>query len=155
MTVAVRSDTLDEIDETFTVRLSNPSNATITDGVGLGTITDDDAPSGLSVNDVTITEGNSGTVAATFTVSLDVPNGHEVTRVDYATADRSAAAGSDYVAASGELIFAGGETTKAVTVTVNGDLLEEVNETYVLDLFSPDNATVVDGQGLGTITKVE
>ena len=61
----MRGDLLDEIDETYIVNLSGPVNATIDDGQGLGTITDDDAPPALSVNDVAITEGNTGTVTRT------------------------------------------------------------------------------------------
>ena len=92
--VQVNGDTLDEIDETFDVRLSKPDERNDSrDGIGLGTITDDDPLPGLSVNDVTVAEGNSGTVAATFTVSLTVSSGREVT-VGYATADGSAAAGA-------------------------------------------------------------
>ena len=99
-TVQTIGDTLDEVDETFAVNLADPVNATIADGQGLGTITDDDAPPTISVGDVTVTEGNSGTVAATFTVSLNVPSGRGVT-VDYATANGTATAPADYQAASG------------------------------------------------------
>ena len=95
VTVSVKGDMLDENDEMFTVRLSDPTNATIADGTGVGTINDDDALPGLSVNDVTVTEGDAGTVAAAFTVSLDAPSGRDVT-VAYAAVDGSATAGSDY-----------------------------------------------------------
>ena len=67
----VNGDQLDEANETYFVNLSNPTNATISDGQGLGTITDDDPPPSLSVDDVTVTEGNAGEVNATFTVSLN------------------------------------------------------------------------------------
>ena len=59
MTVQVRGDLLDEPDENYYVNLSGPANATIDDGQGEGTITDDDGPPALSINDVTITEGDS------------------------------------------------------------------------------------------------
>ncbi len=145
------NDLLDESDETFLVNLTAPQNATILDGQALGTITDNDPFPTLAVDDVTVLEGDSGTVDATFTVRLNVPSGREVT-VNYATANGSAVAPGDYAPASGPLAFAPGETTKSVTVTVNGDLLDEANETFFVNLTSPTNATFLDNQGLGTIT---
>ena len=73
MTVLVNGDLLDEANETFFVNLSNPSNVTIADGQGVGTITDNDPLPTVSVNDVTVTEGNGGTVAATFTLTPQRP----------------------------------------------------------------------------------
>ena len=64
-------DTLDEVDETFTVNLANPTNATVSDGTGLGTITDNDATPTLSISDVTVNEG-SGTAIFTVTDPLRV-----------------------------------------------------------------------------------
>ena len=92
----------DELDEIFTVTLSTAVNATLLDGQGLGTITDDDGFPSLSINDVTVTEANGGTVNAVFTVSLSNASGQPVT-VDYATADGTAVAGADYTSASGTL----------------------------------------------------
>src|SRR5262249_14659846 len=100
---------------------------------GRGTILDDDAPPALSIGDVAVTEGDSGTTDATFTVSLSAASGKTVT-VDYATADGSAAAGDDYTAASGTLTFAPGETSKTVTVSVIGDRIDEDDETFVVNL---------------------
>ncbi len=99
MTVPVVNDLLDEDDETFLVNLTNPQHATITDAQAQGTITDNDPTPALSVDDVTVAEGDSGTVAANFTVSLNVPSGRPVT-VDYATANGTAIAPGDYVAAA-------------------------------------------------------
>jgi ribosomal protein L35AE/L33A/disulfide oxidoreductase YuzD len=151
LTVTVNGDLLDEIDETFTVSLSDPVNAAIADGIGLGTITDNDPPPGLSVNDATVAEGDAGTVTATFTVSLNAPSGRALS-VDYATADQTATAPADYTAATGTLSFAAGETSKTVPVTVKADLLDEVNETFLLNLSTPSNAVIADGTGVGTIT---
>ena len=150
VTVIVAGDSLDEIDETFNLNLSNAVNAAIADGSGLGTILDNDALPIVNVNDVTVTESDSGTVDATFTVSLNTPSGRALS-VDYATANNTATAPADYTAVSGSLNFAAGETTKTVTVLVNGDLLDEVNETYFLNLANPTNATI-GGSGTGTIT---
>ena len=108
--VLVNGDQLDEIDETFTLNLANPVNVSIADGNGLGTITDDDPLPALAIADVTVTEGDSGTVAATFAVNLSAQSGRAVT-VNYATADGTAIAPGDYVAASGTLNFAAGQTT--------------------------------------------
>ena len=151
VTVLVNGDTLDEAAETFRLNLSNATNATLADPQGTGTIADDDPLVALSVNDASVLEGNSGTVSATFTVSLSLASGQTVT-VNYATADGTATAPSDYTAASGTLSFSPGQTTRTVTVLVNGDTLDESTETYFLNLSNPGNATIADGQGLGTIT---
>ena len=79
---------------------------------------------------MTVDEGNAArTAVATFTVSLNAPSGRDVT-VDYATANGTATAPADYTATNGTLTFTPGQTTKTVTVTVNGDHLDEANETY-------------------------
>ena len=96
-----------------------------------------DAPS-LSINDVTVTEGNTGTVVAEFTVTLSAAFSQPVT-VHYATADGSAKAGSDYQAASGTLTFAPGDPlTQTVSVLVNGDRLGEANEGFSVRLKQSD-----------------
>src|SRR6184192_2429001 len=97
----------------------------------------------LSIGDATVVEGSSGTVAATFQVGLSAPVPQTVT-VDYATADGTATAPSDYTAKSGTLTFAPGETTKNVTVLVNGDLLPESDETFSVNLSNAGNATIAD-----------
>ena len=150
--VAVNGDVLDEPDETFLVTLSNSINATIADAQGVGTIIDDDAAPTLSINDVSVTEGDAGTVAATFTVSLSSPSASTVT-VDVATvAGGTAAAGSDYTPLPATtLTFAPGTRSTQVTVNVLGDLLDEPDETFLVALVQPVNATIADGQGVGTI----
>ncbi|WP_225205540.1 beta strand repeat-containing protein [Novosphingobium huizhouense] len=105
----------------------------------------------LSVNSVSVAEGNSGTRTLTFTVTLSSASVQTVT-VNYATADGTATAGSDYVAASGTLTFAPGETTKTVAITVNGDLAVEANETFTLQLSNAVNGTISGSTGTGTIT---
>ncbi len=105
----------------------------------------------LSVNDVSVTEGNTGTTGASFTVSLSVASSETVT-VNWATADGNATAGSDHTAAGGSLTFAPGETSKTVTVAVQGDTTDEPGETFFVNLSNPSGATIGDGQGAGTIT---
>src|SRR6185369_6375356 len=91
ITVPITDDLLDELDEDFTVSLANPTNATIADAVGVGTIVDNDATPSLSIDDVTVNE-NAGT--ATFTVTLSAASGQSVS-VNYSMSDGSAGAG-DY-----------------------------------------------------------
>jgi hypothetical protein len=106
----------------------------------------------LTINDATVTEGNTGTVNATFTVTLNPASSGSVT-IGFTTADGSAVSSSDYAAASGTLAFAAGETTKTITVTINGDTSAESNETFFVNLSgATGDATIGDGQGLGTIT---
>jgi len=71
--------------------------------------------------------------------------------VNYATADGTATAGSDYQSMSGTLTFAPGETSKTITVQVIGDRLAEPNETFTVNLRNPTNANIGNGQGVGTI----
>ncbi|RME70388.1 MAG: hypothetical protein D6784_16805, partial [Chloroflexi bacterium] len=105
----------------------------------------------LAINDVTVTEGDSGTTNAVFTVTLSPASAQTVT-VNYSTADNTATtADNDYVAASGVLTFAPGVTTQPITVTVNGDVKSESTETFRVLLSSPTNATIADGEGIGTI----
>ncbi|MFN9398502.1 MAG: beta strand repeat-containing protein, partial [Dolichospermum sp.] len=107
----------------------------------------------LSINDVTLTEGNSGTKNATFTVTLSGETFQPVT-VNYATANGTATAGSDYTATTGTLIFNvnPGETSKQITVSVLGDSLFEANETFFVNLSNATNASIADAQAQGTIT---
>jgi len=152
ITVNVVGDTNVEPNETFTVNLSSPSNATIATGTGTGTIVNDDAVSlpALSINNVSQNEGNSGTTAFTFTVTLSAVSASTVT-VNFATADGTASAGSDYAATSGVLTFAPGVTTQTVTVNVTGDTTPEANETFFVNLSGAANATIATAQGTGTI----
>lgn len=150
LTVSVIGDTINEPDETFFVRLSSPSNATIADGEGVGTIRNDDNLPSLSIADASVVEGNSGTTNAAFVVTLSAPSGETVT-VHYATSNGTAKAGSDYQVTSGTLTFNLGETTKTILVPVIGDRRKEPDETFFVTLSSPSNANVVRAVGLGTI----
>jgi subtilisin family serine protease/subtilisin-like proprotein convertase family protein len=149
--VTVVGDRLDEANETFLVVLSNAVGALIADDRGTGTVTDDDATPSVSVTDVVIAEGNTGTKSVTFVVTLSEPSGQGVT-VHYATADGTASAtGGDYVARTGSFTFNAGAVSQAVTVTLNGDMAAESNETFVLNLTGVTNGTLADGQGVATI----
>ena len=111
-------------------------------------------PVTLSINDVSVAEGNSGTTTAKFTVTLSAPAVQTVT-VAYATADGTANAGSDYVARSGSLTFAPGRTSQTISVLVNGDRDIEPSETFFVNLTGPVGATLARSQGTGTIVSDE
>ena len=105
----------------------------------------------LSLNDLSATEGDVGTKAFDFTVTLSGASNQTVT-VNYATANGTATtADSDYQSNSGTLTFNAGVTTKTITVLVNGDQKFEPNETFFVNLSNPGNATISDNQGVGTI----
>ena len=153
ISVTINGDTTVEADETYFVKLLSATNGgTIVKSQGVGTITNDDATAAgvgnISINDVTIAEGNSGTKVATFTVS----HTGGAFSVNYATANSTATAGSDYLAASGTLSFADGTSTQTVSVTINGDTIYEPNETFFLNLTGATNGgTIARSQGVGTI----
>jgi hypothetical protein len=151
VTVTINGDTLDELNETFTVDLSNPSNGTILDAQGVGTITDDDPPPSISISDATITEGDAGTTNATFTVSLSAVSGLPVS-VDFATVDGTATQPGDYTLTAGTLVIPANTPSAPIMVPVVGDLVIEGNETFTVDIFTPVNATIADGSATGTIT---
>jgi spore coat protein A len=104
----------------------------------------------LTISDASVAEGDTGTVTATFVVDLLAPSGQTV-MVDYTTADGSATAPSDYIATSGMLMFAPGDTSRTVTVQVVGDLDYESDETFRVILGNAMNAVLADSEGVGTI----
>ncbi|MFO1084224.1 MAG: Calx-beta domain-containing protein [Reyranellaceae bacterium] len=146
-------DSTVEANETLSVLLSSAAGATIADGTGAGTITNDDAaplPT-LALGDASFAEGSAASPGSgTFTVTLSAASSSTVT-VKYATTDGTAVAGSDYIAQSGTLTFAAGETQKTIKVTAIGDAAIEANETFSIALSSASGATIADGTGAGTI----
>lgn len=152
ITVNVTGDTLAEPDETFTIALTNPTGgATISDAEGLGTILNDDGVPMILIGDLAQSEGNGGATLFTFTVTLSEPSASPIT-VDFATADGTATAGTDYTATSGTLTFIPGDTSETITVTVAGDTVSEPDETFFVNLGNATNATIGDAQATGTIT---
>jgi hypothetical protein len=148
ITVLVNGDRLGETNEAFLVNLSS-TNATMSDGQGLGTIVDDEPR--ISSSDVTRKEGNGNTTLFVFTVTLSATYDVPVT-VSFATANGTATtADNDYVATSGTLTFAPGETTKTVTIVIKGDKKKEANETFSVDLSGAVNALLSRDRGIGTI----
>ena len=104
----------------------------------------------LSINDVSLLEGNSGTTNAAFTVSLSAPAAQTVA-VNYATSNQTALAGRDYVAASGTLAFAPGVTSRTILVPVIGNTLNEPDKTFLVTLSNPSNAGLARSQATGRI----
>jgi hypothetical protein len=105
----------------------------------------------IAIDDVTVTEGNAGTVSADFTVRMSSAATQAVT-VSYATANGTATAPSDFTAASGVVTFAAGLTTRTVSVQVVGDTAIEPDETFTVNLTNASGATLADAQATGTIS---
>ena len=154
--VTVLPDARDEVDETFHLDLSSAVGATLADSRGTATITDDDAPPSIAVNDVSLDEPDSSNQLVRFEVSLSAPSGKQVT-VDFATANGTAAYGSqgsgDYFRRLPSTVtFAPGQTSRTVDVWVLADTRDEFDETFSLNLSNPTgDATLADSQGTGTI----
>src|SRR4030095_16599099 len=104
----------------------------------------------LSIDDVSTTEGQSGTKVRNFPVTLSASSNLTVT-ANFATANGTATAGSDYVATNGTVTFNPGDLTKQIPVTINGDVGFEPDETFTVTLTNPTNATLNTATGTGTI----
>jgi hypothetical protein len=150
VSVPIFGDTLDESNETLAIVFSNPVNAILSPTFETVRILDDDPPPSVSITDVLVNEGNSGTTGAVFNVNLSAPSGKSVT-VSFNTANGTATSGSDYTSSSGSVTFSAGQTSKTITVLVNGDTSVEPNETFLVNLFNPFNTTIGKAQGIATI----
>jgi hypothetical protein len=156
VSVPITTDTIGEAGETFTLALSSPENAVIGDASGLATIVDDDGGlPRISIGDAWTVEGNSGTHAIQFPVTLSQPlqAGQKVT-VKYATAAGTATGSTDFTGLSGKLVtwLPGDPQTKMISVTVKGDTAVEPDETLKVNLSGvTGGALLQDGQGIGTI----
>ncbi len=109
-----------------------------------------DVSTTVTVNDVAALEGNGGTSASVFTVTR-AGNTTGTTTVNWSTANRTATAGSDYTAASGQVVFGPGDTQQTITVLNSGDTAIEPNETFVVRLAGATGGAIADGVGIGTI----
>ena len=147
--VLVNGDTVDEAQETFFLDISNVQNATVSSGRGTGFILDDDGPT-ISINNATVLEGNSGTKAATFTLTLSGPS-VEAIAVRAITTAGTATAASDYNSVNVVVVFQPGTVTRTLDVGIIGDTNLESNETFSVNLSEPFGTTISDGQGAGTI----
>ena len=144
--VPVVDDAVDEPDEMLAVVLARPVNAALGVDEAEGTIVDDDPFPELRIGGGSAGEG--GTIG--FAVTLSGSTARTVT-VDYATADDSATAGSDYEAVSGTVTFAPGESSATIPVDILDDETYEPDETFLARLSSPVNAVIATGEATGTI----
>jgi hypothetical protein len=151
-TVTVNNDNIREGNETFFVNVTNVVGATVGDGQGTGTLTDDDTPV-LSIADVSQAEGNAGTSVLTFTVSLNQPAPFGGVTFDIATADNTATdADNDYEPRTlTTQTIAEGQSSYTFDVTVNGDTVFEAHELFLVNVTNVTSASVGDGQATGTI----
>ncbi|HWH28237.1 MAG TPA: Calx-beta domain-containing protein [Mycobacteriales bacterium] len=150
ITLTIVTDSTVEADEHFFVALTSGTGYTLAKDTGRVTVVDDDVPT-VSVTPTTTTEGGSGTKTVLVTVRLSTAAFKPVT-VAWATGGGTATAGTDYVAASGTVSFAPGETSRTIAVTVNGDLVWEPDETFVVTLSAPTGATLGTSSATVTIT---
>ncbi|MEM9653319.1 MAG: Calx-beta domain-containing protein [Actinomycetota bacterium] len=151
--ITINGDTAVEPDETFDLVASNPSlGLALTDGTGTVTILHDDQPR-LTVSDVTVTEGDTGTTTAAVLVDLDRSPTQELTVV-VSTVDGSATiADNDYTAVGETLTFAIGEQSKAVNVFINGDTTFETDEELSVVASNPSAGLAIDDDtGVITVT---
>ncbi len=147
--VTISNDTTDENDETFTVSIASPSNATLGTATRTATITDEDnAPSLTMSANATFPESAAN---ATLTLTLSPASGKPVT-VQYSTANGTATGGSDFTAATNQTItFNAGETSKTISVAITNDTTAESDETFNVTLANGTNVTLVDTQRSITI----
>lgn len=152
-TVPAIGDVIDENAETFLVTLSNSSGPLILDGEGIGTINDNDTAT-ISVNSVSVPEGNTGTTNAVFTMSLSVPYYREFS-VDWATSagtTNPATPDVDFTTSSGTVTFPALSTSQTISVPVIGDAIDEPNETFRVTFSNSTGPGPTTGSGTGTIT---
>lgn len=158
--VNILGDTAVEGNENFSLALTAITNSSTSSTSNLGTITDNDSSITISVNDLSVTEGNSGNSNANFTVNLSAPAPTGGTLIDFSTADGTALAGSDYVARTAQtLTIPAGTNTGTITVQVIGDSTVEPDERFVVNLSNPRtgnllravNYSISDGQGEAVI----
>ena len=146
-TVPVKGDVTTEGTETFVVNLSNVTNGTIGDAQAVGTIYDNEGQPAIVATDVAADE-DAGTLS--FGVLLTNTSASTIT-VSYATSGGTAVAGADFTSTSDGLTFTPGQSSKTVSVAMTDDALAEDDETVLLDLSSPTNASIADAQAVGTI----
>jgi hypothetical protein len=148
--VTVNGDAGVEQEEAFTVELSSVAGARVLRGRAYGYIENDDAYR-LSVNDVSVGEGNAGQAAAAFTISLS-PVSPVPVSFDARTAPGTGMPGVDYTTVEqAGMVIAAGQASVPFPVPVAGDANVEMHETFTVNLSNATGAIIHDGQGLGRI----
>jgi len=152
--VPIIGDKVFEPDEKFTVKLSQATNSQIVDSQAIGTITNDDKKvvvlPNISIQDVSLKEGNSGKTNANFKVILNQSSNQTVT-VQYTTVDDTAKAGKDFTKKTGKLTFKPGVKSQTISVPIIGDKVLEPKEKFSIKLSQPQNAKIIKAQAIGTI----
>jgi Ca2+-binding RTX toxin-like protein len=146
--VPLIDDGVDEADETVNLTLTGADTGGQT--TATLTILDNEPTPSVSIGDAVVIEGNSGTSSAIFIVTLSEPSGRTI-MLDYTSVDGTAAAGSDFSAASGTLTFTPGQTTKTIMVNATGDGMVEQDETFGVALSNASNVTISDNTGAGIL----
>ncbi|MDD1413538.1 putative Ig domain-containing protein [Dolichospermum sp. ST_con] len=154
VTIPIVNDNVYELNETINLTLSNPTNgATLgTQKTSVLTVIDNylaNAPKISINNPATVIEGMDAN--SVFTVNLSASSPYPVT-VNYTTTNQTAIAGSDYKTVTGTLTFAANQTTKTISVPLLNDNLNEPDETFILTLSNPINATLSNSQAVTTIS---
>ncbi|MFM6534302.1 MAG: Calx-beta domain-containing protein [Dolichospermum sp.] len=151
LTIDPTADTIVESDETVALTLATGTGYTIgTTTAVIGTITNDDLLPNLNLSaNQTIVEGNTNPQNVTYTVTLSNASTQTIT-VQYATANGTAIAVSDYTSTSGTLTFNPGVTSQVINIPILNDSLNEANETFSLTLNSPTNASLGTSQTVTT-----
>jgi hypothetical protein len=144
-------DSTDEPNETLSVNLGTPTNATVGDGSATGTILDDDITAGVvSIADASLTEGNAGSANMGFTVSIPAPLA-QATSVTYGVVPLDATPVLDYTAVTGTATISAGNTSTTINVPVIGDALDEWDEQFLVNIVATASSSIGDGQAVGTI----
>jgi len=155
ITVNVAGDTQPEEDESFTVTIFNPVNATISNATARGIILNDDSILSLTAFNADQPEGNSGSTPFAFTVTRSgSTSGSSSASWAVSGSGENAAVGADFVGGqfpSGTVSFAPGEITKTIFVEVAGDTVVEPDETFTVTLFNPVNASIGNATVIGVI----
>ncbi|MEL6929129.1 MAG: Calx-beta domain-containing protein, partial [Cyanobacteria bacterium J06600_6] len=140
ISVAINDDTKSETTESFSLNLSNVSDAIALESAITATIEDNDEPLPIiSIEDVSFAEGNSGQNNVSVAIAIDKPSTKQIT-VAYTTEDDTARVDEDYQEATGTVIFALGETNKTIDLVLTGDVLNEADESLLLNLSDAVNA---------------
>ena len=136
------NDSLDEANETIIITLSNPTNATLgTDIVHTLIINDDDSPPVIDFN-LTSSSGDESSSSKAITVDLSAASSQDVT-VNYTVTGTASGSGTDYTLANGTLTISAGSTSGTITIdSIIDDSISEANETIIITLSSPTNATL-------------
>ncbi|MCD9185601.1 MAG: FG-GAP-like repeat-containing protein [Pyrinomonadaceae bacterium] len=149
--IPIQLDQTDEGTETVNIALDQPVNATIgTPANAVLEIQDTDQPPSISIANATVIEGNSGTQTIKFVLSVSSPSKLPIT-VNYATANGTATAPSDYQQVSAQKILPAGTLTATIDISVVGDVIPEADENFFVNLTGATNATIDDGQAVGVI----